>query len=305
MDKNVILNEVAAYFETLATYNPKTTEFALSPPDYSDLIAFIDRHYTDGIESISSARVNDDGSILCVGMDGDKQVAVKITDNNVEIRLLNDESAAFKIGTAGALPTKKKCTAKGLSCGGTCISRSKTCISKLSPEDKSMLDSLRKKIKSITGKTATKDAAPQDANSRRLQALKDFKPADHKDIGKAASQLFEKEYFGIQKSSKDEKVSAEADNHMEGIYKKLSDTQKDDLARQWIRKTKGKEVGNEIEKIRPLFDRIEETDGKKHQWLLDISNRVLKMSHGSEAENLKKYSDQRANTFILQRPDDN
>jgi phage gp29-like protein len=59
--------------------------------EYPILISIVNESYTDGLDRILSARENDDGSIVCVGQDGVKQVACKITDTKVEIRLLNPD----------------------------------------------------------------------------------------------------------------------------------------------------------------------------------------------------------------------
>lgn len=59
--------------------------------EYPELIEIIAEAYTDGLDRILAAEVADDDSILCVGQDGIKQIAVKIADGNFQIRLLNPQ----------------------------------------------------------------------------------------------------------------------------------------------------------------------------------------------------------------------
>jgi hypothetical protein len=57
--------------------------------DYPELIDIINETYTDGLDRILAAEVADDDSIVCVGQDGVKQIAVKITDTDIQIRLID------------------------------------------------------------------------------------------------------------------------------------------------------------------------------------------------------------------------
>lgn len=146
----------------------------ISPKLYPLLTSIIDESYTDGIDRISSARENDDGTILVVGVDGTKQIAAKISDGNIKIRLLNPDavstkSAAFSSANIyeqlgmrllelvleaefaspkknnGAL--KKKTCKTGLSCGGSCISKTKICARALSIEQQKQFKELKKRLK--------------------------------------------------------------------------------------------------------------------------------------------------------------
>jgi hypothetical protein len=147
----------------------------IAPNLYPLLISVIDESYTDGLDRISSARLNDDDTVLVVGMDGAKQIGVKISDSNIKIRLLNSDpidtnSAAFsdsniyqqlgmrlvelalevefaapKAKNNGSL--KKKTCKAGLSCGGTCISKSKVCARALSIEQQKQFKELKKRLK--------------------------------------------------------------------------------------------------------------------------------------------------------------
>jgi phage gp29-like protein len=58
---------------------------------YPALITLINGTYSDKVESILSAQIQDDDSILAIGQDGKKQIAVQITEDNIKIRLINPE----------------------------------------------------------------------------------------------------------------------------------------------------------------------------------------------------------------------
>jgi phage gp29-like protein len=64
---------------------------AIPLSEYPTLMSIVNESYTDGLDRILNAQINDDDSIVCVGQDGIKQVACKITDTNVSIRLLNPD----------------------------------------------------------------------------------------------------------------------------------------------------------------------------------------------------------------------
>jgi hypothetical protein len=144
--------------------------------DFPTLIRIIDESYTDGLDGISSARLNDDGTILAIGMDGAKQIGAKISDTEIKIRILNPEPidtnsanfsdsniyeqlgmrlvqlaleevefAAPKAKNNGSL--KKKTCKTGLSCGGTCISKSKICKRALSIDQQKEFKELKKRLK--------------------------------------------------------------------------------------------------------------------------------------------------------------
>jgi phage gp29-like protein len=55
---------------------------------YPDLIQLINITYTDEVEQILSAGVEENGDIICLAQDGNKQLSVKIGDN-IQIKLFN------------------------------------------------------------------------------------------------------------------------------------------------------------------------------------------------------------------------
>jgi phage gp29-like protein len=113
--------------------------------EYPTILAIANSHYTDGIDRLDNARLNDDGSLICVGIDGGKQVAAKITDTKISIRLLNSNAEFAAPKNNGSL--KKKTCKTGLSCGGTCISKSKVCARALSIEQQKQFKELKKRLK--------------------------------------------------------------------------------------------------------------------------------------------------------------
>jgi hypothetical protein len=62
----------------------------LIPPErYPNLIQLINRTYTDEVEQILSAGSDENGTIICLAQDGNKQLAIEIGDDDVQIRLFN------------------------------------------------------------------------------------------------------------------------------------------------------------------------------------------------------------------------
>ncbi len=106
--------------------------------DYPELIDIIDETYTDGLDRILVAEIADDDSIVCVGQDGDKKLAIQITDSDIKIKLFNSNPTAQLSAVSAqfaAIPKKKNCKT-GISCGASCISATKVCRSQLSESQK-------------------------------------------------------------------------------------------------------------------------------------------------------------------------
>jgi phage gp29-like protein len=60
--------------------------------DYPELIALINGTYSDKVERILSAQIQDDGNtIVAICQDGKKQVAAQIDGESIKIKLLNPE----------------------------------------------------------------------------------------------------------------------------------------------------------------------------------------------------------------------
>ncbi len=70
----------------------------IPPTEYPILIELIDEVYTDRVDRIVNAEIDNDDNIICIAQDGPKQIAVKIDATSVQIKLLiptEAKSAAF------------------------------------------------------------------------------------------------------------------------------------------------------------------------------------------------------------------
>jgi hypothetical protein len=104
---------------------------ALDPEHYGVLRDIIDETYTDRIDVITEAWVYPDGCIQAFATDEGRQLSVDI---GYDISIFQTgEDASFTASFAGA---KKRNCVKGISCGGTCIAKSKTCSKKSSKGQK-------------------------------------------------------------------------------------------------------------------------------------------------------------------------
>jgi len=119
---------------------PKLYLYAAPPADVMALVKeILEEFYTDGIDQIVSAQLNEAGDIVGefidqVGARQVKRYKYQIQDNDVAFKLLNpNEAANFGIESfnpmfgKGAKAGQKKSCKKGTPCGGTCISGSKAC----------------------------------------------------------------------------------------------------------------------------------------------------------------------------------
>jgi hypothetical protein len=61
----------------------------IPPESYPGLIQLVNRTYTDEVDQILSAGADENGTIICLAQDGNKQLAIEIGDNDVQIRLFN------------------------------------------------------------------------------------------------------------------------------------------------------------------------------------------------------------------------
>lgn len=67
----------------------------LIPPDrYPNLIQLINKTYTDEVEQILSAGADENGTIICLAQDGNKQLAINVGDDDIQIRLFNPQAIA-------------------------------------------------------------------------------------------------------------------------------------------------------------------------------------------------------------------
>ncbi|NDJ20979.1 DUF3626 domain-containing protein [Nostoc sp. B(2019)] len=115
-----------------------------------DLKRILESSYTDGITAIPEAYIDESGDIVGVFEDKaspklTKRLKFKITDSDISYSLLNPNIVAnfteiLEFATATAKP--KSCK-KGIPCGGSCISATKTCKNQLPPAQKTKVASIK------------------------------------------------------------------------------------------------------------------------------------------------------------------
>jgi phage gp29-like protein len=71
---------------------------------YPDLISLINQTYTDRVEQILSAGVDEAGNIICLAQDGSKQLAIEITDTDIKIKLFSPTEQPTPSTTFAATP---------------------------------------------------------------------------------------------------------------------------------------------------------------------------------------------------------
>jgi ADP-ribosyltransferase exoenzyme len=120
--------------------------YPISANQHRDLISLINGTYLDQVDRITAAQVDDKDNIIAVAMDGKKKLAVKITDDNIAIRLMGGEPAANALKFAAPEKKPKNCS-KGISCGASCIAASKTCKKKTTPTQKAQKTKIVKEAK--------------------------------------------------------------------------------------------------------------------------------------------------------------
>jgi hypothetical protein len=151
------------------------------------------KFYTDGIDAIAEAYVDEDDNVQGVFLDYinrslTKRFAFTITDNDVSYRLLNPdqvERADFSEDDSLDFATPKQCK-KGIACGNSCISASKTCHKKTTPaqqQTKKAIVEQAKKTKLEPAKSKTKTKLPATTKKvgtsdfpQTLENLEEVKP---------------------------------------------------------------------------------------------------------------------------------
>jgi hypothetical protein len=161
---------------------------ALDPESYGLLKEIIDETYTDGVDSIREAWVYPDRSIQAFVTDEGRELSVEIgEDINI---FQTGEDASFQASFGGGKP--RNCV-KGISCGGSCIAKNKTCRKKSSESQKAKAKEIvnsalthvprkeepkakgkRKQpaaAKGKTGKGASSDATKASVSSQREENI--------------------------------------------------------------------------------------------------------------------------------------
>ena len=106
----------------------ETNRLPIPKEVYPKLLELINETYDDGMESIQEATSDSDGSLRGIAIDEGKKFAFEYANDTLELRLLTESDSQ----TAGFAAGKKRNCQKGISCGGSCISKTKTCKKKAS-----------------------------------------------------------------------------------------------------------------------------------------------------------------------------
>lgn len=192
---------------------------ALNTKDLLDLKSVIEESYTDGIDAIISAELDEDGDITGVFRDGKKRLKFTITDGGIsysflnpevikddsfdwdpyslweDVRINSDELATYFEMGIRRLDAEKKCV-KGMACGNSCVRKTKAngepaeCRKPLSQEAK-------KKAKAVKEKLKKEPAAKKEAKPK-----KEAKTAKSRTKPKAKSESTPKASESNEKDSK-------------------------------------------------------------------------------------------------------
>jgi hypothetical protein len=125
---------------------------------YPLLMDLINQTYLDRVERIDGAQVDDGDNIICAATDGRKALAVRVTDDGIDIKLRGAQARSPQFAAA---KKPSKC-GKGISCGDGCISAAKVCRKKTTPKQKAQKQKIVADAKGgalvpIGGKLSTTD----------------------------------------------------------------------------------------------------------------------------------------------------
>lgn len=138
---------------------------------YPKLLDLINETYSDGMDSIESAQVDEDGTIEAIAIDEGTKYACRYQDGAIEIKHLSD-GASSKTGSF-ATGKARNCKA-GISCGNSCISKTKTCRKKGTSGQ-------AEKAKEITALVHQPGkGSPKDVPAKAKATGKDRKPKEPK-----------------------------------------------------------------------------------------------------------------------------
>lgn len=196
----------------VATLSKPKTGIKIQPSQYPDLIQLINGTYSDRVESIAQAEVDEKDNIIAIALDGAKRIAFKASDNDIAMLLLDDNESA-KFAAVGAAPKKKKnCTGtNSFSCGFSCISKTtktgkKTvCHKDPTPEQKALKNKIVKEAKEaaevpkVAKIPKTAKIEPETKVKAKAKAAKQEKLADLSD---SPAMLVEEELKQHQEENK-------------------------------------------------------------------------------------------------------
>jgi hypothetical protein len=140
----------------------------------------VNQTYLDRVEQITAAQVNDDDSIIFVGLDNPKKIAGKITDNDISMKLM---TTGQKPQFAAPKKKPKNCSSPtSISCGLTCLpaktkaGKDTLCKKPLSlnqkAQKKSITDTAKKSKQTAEGAKNNQILTPEQ---KTLEAAKELK----------------------------------------------------------------------------------------------------------------------------------
>jgi hypothetical protein len=156
---------------------------------YPKVLALINETYVDKMDSIESAQVNEDGIIEAIAIDEGSKFVCRYADGAIEIKALSPDEQTKTVGFAAGKP--RNCKA-GISCGGSCISKSKTC-------KKKGTGGQAEKAKEITALVwQPGKGSPKDAPAKASKSTAPKKESTEKKERKPTAKAIEKQKKAIE-----------------------------------------------------------------------------------------------------------
>jgi hypothetical protein len=235
---------------------------------YPLLMDLVNQTYLDRVEQITAAQVNDDDSIVFVGLDNPKKIAGKITDDHISMKLMGTgEKPQF------AAPKKKpkNCSSPtSISCGLTCLpaktkaGKDTVCKKPISPnqkaQKKSIVDAAKKtkQPKDISG--TEKEKVVAEADQKNSTSANPLKP----DPGKIADNKESPVKFATKSVATEDLKSAWSKDrdaiYYEYLKLKLKEA-KDPFVVQTLKeqvrlrkKDANKDIGDPVHNLRTISD---------------------------------------------------
>lgn len=134
---------------------------------YPKVLAFINETYLDKMDSIESAQVDEDGTIEAIAIDEGARFVCRYQGGAIEIKALEPDKQTNTAAFGNA--NKRRTCSNGISCGNSCISKSKTCRKKVQGPQQAMAKEIRDLVHQPKG---TKDLSPIDQKRADKSARK-------------------------------------------------------------------------------------------------------------------------------------
>jgi hypothetical protein len=191
---------------------------------YPLLMNLINQTYLDRVERIDGAQVDDGDNIICAATDGRKALAVRVTDDEIDIKLREAQARSPQF----AAPSKKKNCKTGISCGMSCISASKTCSKKTTPNQRVQKKKIVADAKGVAGKTEPGGALTIQGG-RLSTTAKEIPLPKEKARTKGVNNLIDEKYASENPSLQDvdnwvkERIEARTNPTDENIAQRVAD----------------------------------------------------------------------------------